>query len=55
MKGPKIPTYKRQISKQMHRRPANQYDSDSSMTNEVHDTHLMFLGFLDIKKFGWLV
>ena len=33
-------------------RPANQYDSDSSMTNKVHDTNLMLLVFLDLKKVG---
>ena len=27
----------------LYRRPANQYESDSSMTNEVHDTNLMLL------------
>ena len=31
-------------------RPANQYESDSSMTNKVHDTNLMRLLFLDLKK-----
>ena len=31
-------------------RPANQYKSDSSMANEVHDTNLMLLEFLDFKK-----
>ena len=35
----------------LYRRPANQYESDSSMTNKVHDTrNLMFLVFLDLKK-----
>ena len=31
----------------LYRRPANQYESDSLMTNEVHDTNLMLLVFLD--------
>ena len=30
--------------------PVNQYESDFSMTNEVHDTNLMLLVFLDLKK-----
>ena len=34
----------------LYRRPANQYESDSSMTNKVHDTNLMFLVFLDLMK-----
>ena len=34
----------------LYLRPANQYESDSSMTNKVHDTNLMFLVFLDLKK-----
>ena len=34
----------------LFRRPANQYESDSSMTNKVHDTNLMFLVFLDLMK-----
>ena len=34
----------------LYRRPANQYESDSSMTNKVHDTNLMLLVFLDLKK-----
>ena len=32
--------------------PANQYESDSSMTNEVHDTNLMLLVLLDLKVLG---
>ena len=36
----------------LYRRPANQYESDSSMANEVHDTNLMLLAFLDLKKYG---
>ena len=36
----------------LHRRPANQYESDSSMTYKVHDTNLMLLVFLDLKKKG---
>ena len=31
-------------------RPANQNENYSSMTYEVHDTHLMLLVFLDLKK-----
>ena len=34
----------------LYRRPANQYESDSSMTNKDHDTNLMLLVFLDLKK-----
>ena len=34
----------------LHRRPVNQYESDSLMTNKVHDTNLVFLAFLDLKK-----
>ena len=34
----------------LYRRSANQNDSNSLMTNNVHDTHLMFLVFLDLKK-----
>ena len=36
----------------LHRRPASQYESDSSMTNKVHDTNLMLLVFLYLKKQG---
>ena len=35
-----------------YRRPANQYESDSSMTNKARDTNLMLLVFLDLKKVG---
>ena len=35
------------------RRPANQYESDSSMTNEVHDTNLMLLVFLNLIHNIW--
>ena len=38
----------------LYRRPANQYESDFSMANEVHDTNLMPLAFLDLKKYGIL-
>ena len=31
-------------------RPANQYESETLMTNKVHDTNLMLLVFLDLKK-----
>ena len=34
----------------LYRRPGNQYESDSLMTNEVHDTSLMLLVFLGLKK-----
>ena len=34
----------------LYRRPANQYDSDASMANEVHDMHSMLLVFIDLKK-----
>ena len=34
----------------LYRRPANQYESDSSMTNIVHDVNLMLLVFLDSEK-----
>ena len=33
-------------------RPVQQYKSDFSMTNEVHDTNLILLMFLNIKKKG---
>ena len=36
----------------LYRRAANQYESDSSKTNKVHDTNLMLLVFLDLKKKG---
>ena len=31
-------------------RPANQYESNFSITNEGHDANLMLLVFLDLKK-----
>ena len=34
----------------LYHRPANQYESDFSMTNEVHGINLMLLVFLDFKK-----
>ena len=34
----------------LYRRPVNQYESDSLMTNKVHDTNLVLLVFLDLKK-----
>ena len=34
----------------LYRRPANQYESDFSMINEVHDTNFMLLVSLDLKK-----
>ena len=36
----------------LYRRPVNQYGSDSSMNNTVHDINLMLLVFLDLKKYG---
>ena len=38
----------------LYRKPANQYESDSSMTNKnkFHDTNLRLLVFLDLKKLG---
>ena len=35
----------------LYRKPANQYESDSSMTNKVHDTNLMLLVFINLKTF----
>ena len=42
------------FANKLYRRPANQYKSHSSMTtcNKVHDTNLMLLVFLDLKKVG---
>ena len=34
----------------LYRWPANQYERVSTMTNEVQDTNLMLLVFLDLKK-----
>ena len=34
----------------LYHRPANQYGSDSLMTNKVHDTNLMLLVCPDLKK-----
>ena len=34
----------------LYGRPANQYESDFSMANKVHDAYLMLLAFLDLKK-----
>ena len=34
----------------LYHRPANQYESDYSMTNKVHDTYLMLLVLPDLKK-----
>ena len=36
----------------LYRRPVNQIESPSSMTYRIHDAHLMFLMFLDLKKKG---
>ena len=36
----------------LYGRPANQYESDFSMANKVHDAYLMLLAFLDLKKYG---
>ena len=38
----------------LYRRPTNQNESNSSMTDKVHDTHLMLLLFLDLKKWDIL-
>ena len=35
----------------LYRRPANQYESDSTITNKIHDSNLMPLVFLDLKKY----
>ena len=46
-----VHTDKRQIHiYKLYRRPANQYESDSSMIYKVHDINLMLLVFLDLKK-----
>ena len=34
----------------LYRRPDNQYESVSSMTNKVHDINLMRLVYLDLNK-----
>ena len=34
----------------LYRRPADQYESDFSITNEVKDTNLILLLFLNLKK-----
>ena len=34
----------------LYRRHANQCESDSSITNKVHDTYFMLLVLLDLKK-----
>ena len=34
----------------LYHRPANQYESDSSIINKVHESNLMLLVFLDLKK-----
>ena len=34
----------------LYRRPENQYESDSYMTNKVHETNLMVLVFPALKK-----
>ena len=39
-------------SNKLYPSPTNQYESDSSMTNKVHDTNVMHLVFLDLKKVG---
>ena len=36
----------------LFRRPANQIESNSSMTNKVNNTHFMPLVFLDLKNRG---
>ena len=40
------------IANQLYQKPANQNESNSSLTNKVHDTHLMLLVFLDLKVHG---
>ena len=45
-----VHTNKGQISKRWYRRPAKQYESDSMMNNKVHDTNLILLVFLNLKK-----
>ena len=40
---------KRHLRKTLHHTPANQYKSDSSMTNKVHDTNILLVVFLDLK------
>ena len=34
----------------LYHSPANQYESDFSMTNKVHDANLMLLVFLDFNE-----
>ena len=34
----------------LYRKPANQYESDFSMTYKDHDTNLILLVFLNLKK-----
>ena len=46
----RVQTDKRQISNGLYRGPAKQYENYSSMTNEVHDTNLIVLVFLNFKK-----
>ena len=49
----RVQTDKRQISKRavhVYLRSAKQYESDSSMTDEAHDTNLKLLVFLNLKK-----
>ena len=36
----------------LYQKPVNQNESNSSMTNKVHEIHLMLLVFLDLKKSG---
>ena len=45
-----VQTNKRQISKRLYLRPAKQYESDSTMNNDVHDTNLILLVFFNLKK-----
>ena len=37
----------------LHYRPVNQYESDFSMSNKVHDTNLMLLVFLASMELVW--
>ena len=50
MKG--YPQINVMYANKLYRRPANQYESDSSMSNKVHDTNLMRPVLLDLKKVG---
>ena len=36
----------------LYRRPAKQYESNSSMTKDAYDTNLIHLVYLDLRKKG---